>query len=429
MRPRSISFRIKMAVASLALLLILLLTSTVFYGEYRWILEDEIRRMKALQEITSQIEEASLRTLLRRSFPFWDLHSSGEPLELPQSSLVVPLTTREGTLLVLRFHPSRMKGEILFQQRHVLVMSVIGLVLAMELAIFTAYTLARPLHQIARACERIAKRRWQLLPLARGAPREILLLQKAFNTMVQELQHWQQVQHQVFRMERLAALGQMVAGVSHEIRNPLAGMRVHLDLLRESASSGEKSSLQILDAELDRLNTLVAQLLTFARPGESVHGPVLLEDLFTWCDNILSVRLEKKNLRLVRELSSPSLRVLGSMPQLQQLLLNLVLNALQASPPEGTIILKGSPEGENCVLSVEDQGPGIPEHIAPRLLDPFVSGHPEGTGLGLSIAARIVDLHGGSISWESSSRGTHFRIMLPLYREDNPHPHQKEVSL
>jgi signal transduction histidine kinase len=117
------------------------------------------------------------------------------------------------------------------------------------------------------------------------------------------------------------------------------------------------------------------------------------------------------------------------MPQLQQLLLNLVLNALQASPPEGTIILKGSLEGENCALSVEDQGPGIPDHIAPRLLDPFVSGHPEGTGLGLSIAARIVDLHGGSISWESSPKGTHFQVMLPLYREDSPHPHQKEASL
>ena len=96
MRPRSISFRIKMAVASLALLLILLLTSTVFYGEYRWILEDEVRRMKALQEIAPQIDEASLRTLLRRSFPFWDLHSSGEPLELPQDSLSVPLTPPRG---------------------------------------------------------------------------------------------------------------------------------------------------------------------------------------------------------------------------------------------------------------------------------------------------------------------------------------------
>jgi signal transduction histidine kinase len=314
-----------------------------------------------------------------------------------------------------------MKGEILFQQRHVLVMSVIGLVLAMEVAIFTAYTLARPLHQLAKACERIAKRKWQLLPLAPGAPREILLLQKAFNTMVEELQHWQQVQHQVFRMERLAALGQMVAGVSHEIRNPLAGMRVHLDLLRESSSCEENTSLQILDTELDRLNTLVAQLLTFARPGESVHGPVLLEELCIWCSNILSVQLEKKNLRLLRKISPRALRVLGSMPQLQQLLLNLVLNALQASPPEGIIALGGSVEGDTCILSVKDQGPGIPDHIAPRLFDPFVSGHPEGTGLGLSIAARIVDLHGGAISWESSPKGTYFRVVLPLYREESPH--------
>ncbi len=418
MRPRSISFRIKMAVASLALLLILLLTSTVFYGEYRWTLENEVRRMRALEEASSQISEESLRTLLRRSFPFWDLHPSGEPLELPEEVLAVPLATRDGTLLTLRFHPSRMKGEILFQQRHVLVMSVIGLVLAMEVAIFTAYTLARPLHQLARACERIAKRKWHVLPLAPGAPREILLLQKAFNTMVQELQHWQQVQHQVFRMERLAALGQMVAGVSHEIRNPLASMRVHLDLLGESASTENGPSLKILDTELDRLNTLVAQLLTFARPGESVHGPVALEELFTWCGNIASVRLRKKRLRMVRELVSPSPRVLGSMPQLQQLLLNLVLNAIQASPPEGTITLGSSLEEKNCVLSVRDQGPGVPHHIAPRLFDPFVSGHKEGTGLGLSIAARIADLHGGSISWESSAEGTLFRVVLPICRED-----------
>ena len=418
MRSRSISFRIKVAVASLSLLLILLLTSTVFYGEYRSVLQGEMRRIRALQEVTPEISEESLRSLLRQSFLYWDLHPSGEPLEVPENSFSALLRTREGEFLAVRFHPPRVMAEILFQQRHVLVMSVIGLVLAMEVAIFTAYTLARPLHQLARACERIARRKWDPLPLAPRAPREILLLQQAFNTMVQELQHWQQVQHQVFRMERLAALGQMVAGVSHEIRNPLASMRVHVDLLGESASPENRASLQMLDSELDRLNTLVAQLLTFARPGESVHGPVALKELFLWCRNIASVRLKKKHLFLLLELPSPSPRILGSMPQLQQLLLNLVLNAIQASPEKGNITLQSSYQGEKCLLAVRDQGSGIPEHIASRLFDPFVSGHKEGTGLGLSIAARIADLHGGSISWESSSEGTLFSVLLPLCRED-----------
>ena len=399
MRSKSISFRIKVAVASLSLLLVLLLTSTVFYGEYRSVMERETRRILALQQVSPEISEESLRALLRQSFLYWDLHPSGEPLEVPGGSFSVLLQTREGKSLALRFHPPRVMAEILFQQRHVLVMSVIGLVLAMEVAIFTAYTLARPLHQIARACERIARQKWDPLPLAPGAPREILLLQKAFNTMVEELQHWQQVQHQVFRMERLAALGQMVAGVSHEIRNPLASMRVHVDLLQESGSPENRASLEMLDSELDRLNTLVAQLLTFARPGKNVHGPVMLEELFVWCRNITSVRLKKKDLRLLQELPSPSPRIMGSMPQLQQLLLNLVLNAIQASPEKETILLKASLEGEKCLLGVLDKGPGVPEHLASRLFDPFVSGHKEGTGLGLSIAARIADLHGGSICW------------------------------
>jgi signal transduction histidine kinase len=243
-------------------------------------------------------------------------------------------------------------------------------------------------------------------------------------------QHYQQVAEQLSsvyekvqanfegmkRAERLSAIGQLSAGLAHEIRNPLASISGAAAILARSQALDPKNArcLEIITSESERLNGLLTNFLNFARPRpprlQVVQlGPVL--------DNVLELASHGVRGKIVRveKVIEPLLQPVECDPeQLEQVLLNLMINAIEASPEGGTVTLSAGLQEDRIAISVVDRGHGVlPAHID-RLFDPFFTTKEHGTGLGLPVAHQIVRQMGGSLTARANSgEGMTFSVILP----------------
>jgi PAS domain S-box-containing protein len=237
------------------------------------------------------------------------------------------------------------------------------------------------------------------------------------------------------RAERLAAVGTLAAGLAHEIRNPLNGAHLHLTLLQRSLGRGDTppevlDSARTVAAEIQRLGHLVTDFLSFARPQPMRMVPTGLGELVLHVVQVLGPEAQRRGVLLATDLPRRNVGVLGDGPRIEQVLLNLVKNAVDAAerpasaaPPSGgqrsagprsaghvAVRLRRTPT--TAVIEVEDDGPGLPDPGAP-IFDAFFTTKASGTGLGLSIAHRIIEDHGGTIQVESAPGRTVFRLVLP----------------
>jgi len=364
--------------------------------------------------------------------PYWKEAAQGERAELTIKS--------GGRSWGFVSNPDAIMISLVEEERYLLLVGLLGLIAAVELAVFMSYLLTRPLRRLAWGCRQIANGMTVTIPQNKLAPYEFHELTNSFNTMATQLEKWKEVQRQLSRMDRLAALGEMLSGLSHEIRNPLASIRIQLDLLRmeiESAASRKveygtyfdicdaMEHIAILEHETDRLNGIVTKLLSFVRTKQAMIGPVLLDGLLPWCRSMLNAQAEKEGIELITLPMDKNVTVMADSEMLQQLIMNLSLNAMQAMSMAETaqekvlIITTGYSKDESGavkkgLLRVTDTGPGIPFAIQHRIFDPFFTTRQDGTGLGLSIVQRITEGFGGSLSMETSSFGTVFNIFIPL---------------
>jgi two-component system, NtrC family, sensor kinase len=227
------------------------------------------------------------------------------------------------------------------------------------------------------------------------------------------------------RADRLASLGTLIASLAHEIRNPLVSIKTFTQLLPERIEDEEFRNyfLKVASGEIDRLTSLINELLGFARPseprleGEDVNG------LIDKMEVLVATEARKKNVALEKNYSRDLPNVRVDAEQLKQVLLNILLNAIQAIKGEGKIWIETRsvkvPIEEKVVpfiqIEVRDTGGGIPKENLERIFDPFFSTRPEGSGLGLAISHQIIHDHGGFISVESEvGKGTSFKVHLPL---------------
>jgi len=223
--------------------------------------------------------------------------------------------------------------------------------------------------------------------------------------------------------EKLAAVGTMTAGLSHEIRNPLNAAGLQLVVLdrgiRKLPAEQQQmllSPLGFVRDEIKRLEHLLEEFLQFARPRELVGKPVALAEPVEAVLGLLASDAAPRHIALERDLE-PGLIVSGDAERLHQVLMNLTLNSLEATPAGGRIRISTHGEGDEAVLSVEDSGPGIVEGARGRIFEPFFTTKPSGTGLGLPSVHAIVTQHGGTISADKSALGgARFEIRLPLLR-------------
>ena len=216
---------------------------------------------------------------------------------------------------------------------------------------------------------------------------------------------------QVTTGERLAAIGRVAAGVAHEIRNPIAAMRLKAENALAGDSDRKDASLVVILSQIERLDRLLGRLLRATETEKVRPEPVEVGQFIEACASAHAdlARLESVTLKCESSVGLASFDV----AQMRSALDNLVLNALQAAPPGTAIAITASQTADKLLLSVRDEGPGPPERLRERLFEPFVTGRPEGTGLGLSIVREIAAAHGGTAGMKSGQTGTVFEIEIP----------------
>jgi signal transduction histidine kinase len=230
------------------------------------------------------------------------------------------------------------------------------------------------------------------------------------------------LERELAERERLALVGQMAASISHNLKNPLGSIKTILQVQLENPELPEsiRGETKMVLEEIGRLSTKLNQLLQFSRPavrGGSAIGSCDVRVVIEEVTSVLSHEAERRGVRLQTEASGDGVRVAVSAEALNDVVSNLVVNALEAAPRGGRVTVGALASEGTCVLMVEDVGPGIPAAVLEKILQPFFTTKPQGTGLGLAIVARRVAEFGGKVEWESPVRdgkGTRFRVILPL---------------
>ncbi len=241
--------------------------------------------------------------------------------------------------------------------------------------------------------------------------------------LVEDVTEQQALETQLVQSEKLAAVGQLVSGVAHELNNPLTSIAGLSEFLLEQKELGKKDRghLQVIQEQAERAGRIVRNLLTFARKGTGERDLVDLNDVIRRTLSLTAYDLKLKDITVTRELSGALPEVLGDRHGLQQVVLNLVTNAAQAvteNPRDQPREITVSTWFDGQVhLRVADSGPGIPEHVLQNVFTPFFTTKEpgKGTGLGLSITYSIVESHGGHLTIEPppASGGAAFRVDLP----------------
>jgi signal transduction histidine kinase len=262
----------------------------------------------------------------------------------------------------------------------------------------------------------------------KNGPRQVLAnifpleAQPGATVILQDLTERRKFDERVQRITRLASIGQLAAGIAHEIRNPLTGVAISLDILREEAglSADGRSLLDDINREIDRLETLIRGLLDFARPQPPEFRPMRLVKALEW-HRTFQEQCRQKGVELHVELRENP-KIEGDPEKLKQLFLNLAINALEAVPSGGEIRiwteLLADPPRPWVRVWVDDDGPGMDERTLAQIFNPFFTTKSEGTGLGLSIVHSIVEQHGGRIDVQSRPNGgTRFVVDLPAVEE------------
>jgi signal transduction histidine kinase len=232
------------------------------------------------------------------------------------------------------------------------------------------------------------------------------------------IEELQKAQKQLLQSEKLATIGQMAAGIAHELNTPLTYIMGNLELLElQDLPPNQREMLSSIGRGADRIRALAQRLLAFSRPGREEMTPLVVNDVVERSLELCQYQMASGRIRLERRLEGDLPRVLGVSNQLEVALINLVVNAVHAMGEKGgTLTVSTRRRGDDVEISVTDEGPGIPEKIRPSLFEPFVTTKPEGkgTGLGLSTVLMVVERHDGRVDFETEEgSGTTFRITLP----------------
>jgi signal transduction histidine kinase len=252
-------------------------------------------------------------------------------------------------------------------------------------------------------------------------PEDVAFLQSIANVLSAAVERtwYEQRQRERYlqRAEQMMALGQVAAGVAHELRNPLTAVKglIQVNLRRAAAGGLPSEDLAVIEHEIRRMERTLQTFLDFARPPQPDRRRLNLAEVVDRVFAVVKGRAKKQRVDLRSLQPDTQVRVEADRDQLQQLLLNLVLNALDAMPDGGTVEIDLRPPRDGHVeLYVRDTGPGIAPHILPKVFETFVSSKETGVGLGLPVSRRIAEDHGGSLSaYNLPGGGACFLLRLP----------------
>lgn len=289
--------------------------------------------------------------------------------------------------------------------------------------VWIARNVCRGVARIGAHVERIAAGDFRPVPTpARND--ELSDLAANVNVMASRLVEYEE---QVRRTEQLRTLGQLGAGLAHEIRNAITGSRMALQIHADECPQGPDSeSLEVAERQLRLIESYVQRFLRLSKPPEhNAHEPVDLVELVEQVAPLVTPHARHVGVTLQYDCPTAAVAVSGDPESLGQVLLNLLFNAIEAvsAPREdasGKIVtVRVIAEKNRAVLAVEDRGAGPNRALGEKLFDPFVSDKADGVGLGLSVSREIVEGHGGNIEWRRDAETTQFLVSLPLEKEDS----------
>jgi signal transduction histidine kinase len=254
--------------------------------------------------------------------------------------------------------------------------------------------------------------------LSRKDKRRRLKLEKTSSELAAAYRKLQQTFDQLKQADRLAALGQLSAGIAHEIRNPLGSIKGSVEILEKDIppDSSKKEFITIIKEETARLNRIVGEFLKFARPPKLSVEPTSVNELIQSTLTLLEQQPLHHRVEIHRQLDAKLPMVSLDPDQIRQVFLNVVINGVQAMPEGGTLSVRSfcDPDQKSVAVEISDTGEGVEEECLDRVFDPFFTTKSQGTGLGLSISYQLVDLHGGRIRMEKNpEKGVTVRIDFP----------------
>lgn len=266
-------------------------------------------------------------------------------------------------------------------------------------------SVARPIDDILASTTSFDPARGELVHVPTRGTDEVAVLGERYNQMLTRLRAAHQEQERArarsVEMERMAAVGTLVAGVTHEVNNPLAGLKHCLHRLArpELPAAKRQEYLDLMGEGLARIEDVVSGLLDFARPHAPRLEPVSTADLAASAAHLVEAQLARRRVSCVIEGLELAGAVRADRHRIGQALVNLLLNAGAASPEGGVVRLRLMARTDALGIAVEDDGPGIPEDLRERVFQPFFTTKPpgEGTGLGLPVTRSIIDAHGGEL--------------------------------
>lgn len=252
--------------------------------------------------------------------------------------------------------------------------------------------------------------------------RQVQRYQALSETLSETNRQLRRAEAEARRSERLAALGQLSAGLAHEIRNPLGVIKGSAEMLRQKVQGAHPLAAELagyISSEVNRLNTLVARFLDFARPSHLELRQQPISEIVDRALKSVQIQFPRAPVKVERHYTEGVPDIFADEQLCEQVFVNLILNAYQAlDGQEGqlriSIALESSNGEAGVAISVEDSGPGIPPELREQIFNPFFTSKKDGVGLGLSIAAKIVDDHRGWIQLENQpAQGARFRVFLP----------------
>lgn len=332
----------------------------------------------------------------------------------------MPAETRSGGVgepLVLHvLYPERSYREALRQaMAPPLIVGGIALALVVLLANSLATRLSRPIALLQQQVGRIADGDFQPLPLPERDD-ELRDLATSVNSLAEQLSKLTLVMK---RAERLTLLGQLSGGLAHHLRNDLTGVRLAIQLHQRICRGSDRESLDVALRQLTLSEEYLQRLLAIGQPSDPVRRACDLREIAADLVVLHGPTFHHRKVRLEASLGEGSIPLAADAKQLGQLLLNLMLNGIEAAGPGGWVRIEAGtrPQEQQAWLRVLDSGPGPPAEIQSKLFEPFATSKPEGVGLGLAVARQIARAHGGELLYRSDgerSGATCFELTLPL---------------
>lgn len=304
-----------------------------------------------------------------------------------------------------------------FRNKYMIALSL-GFLIALGLLVYFIMETLRPLSELAESCAGVGAGELRSVEIRKNYG-EILALEQTFNRMVNSLREKEKVEANLRQAQRLSALGNLAAGIAHDIRNPLNSIKLLSSHALDNLTGGEPEAtsrqLNAIKCEVDRVEDILSGFLSLAKERELTPEPTHVDALLNECLRLVRQDAEARQVRLVSELRCGENMLPLDPKHFRRAVINVLLNALEACPPEGRVRLFSRMSDADCEIEIRDDGPGMDKQVMERVFEPYFTTKSAGTGLGLAITRGIIEEHGGRISVSSEpGQGTQVLISLPL---------------